>query len=134
MQTDFSTKLLCGLDSKDSIKEGISLVGKDQSSSLGSLNECQPKKGREERVSQTADSGAHVHLTEARGSPSNQGNRKTTCWPGDSSRHADSFLPSEKKDLYGNVLKITPRCDRLPCVPPSALSYQGWRQPGTLVK
>ena len=68
------------------------------------------------------------------GLPAHQGNCKTTCWPGDSSRHTDSFLPSEKKDLYGNVLKITPRCDRLLCVPPSALSYQGWRQPGTLVK
>lgn len=45
-----------------------------------------------------------------------QGDHKTICQPEKEPRKADSFLRSEKKDLYRNLLKITPRCDRLHCI------------------
>lgn len=45
-----------------------------------------------------------------------QGDHKTTCQPENESRKADSFLPQEKKDLFRNLLKITARCDGLPCI------------------
>lgn len=50
---------------------------------------------------------------------------KKVYQPGNAPRKADAFPPSEKKNLYRNLLKITPRCDRLHCTNHLAITMGG---------